>query len=128
MRIRGKLIDFLSQQSKIVPEGDVWISSSEIIESLFEKLKCLEHDRSKGCFTSLVLGAAACVGKIDTDVVKKALMQIKTVDVDEWTNEQLGSTLISKRRKALGKWRKKKRRNKVVRELTGISTLEVAGF
>lgn len=124
----GKLIDFLSEQSKIVPEGEVWIGSSEIIESLFGKLKCLEHDQSKGGFTSLVLGAAACVGKIDTDVVKKALIQIKTADVDEWANEQLGPTLISKRRKALGKWRKKKRRKKTVHELTGISTAEAAGF
>jgi hypothetical protein len=124
----GKLIDFFNEQSKIVPAGEIWIGSSEIIESLFGKLKCLEHDQSKGGFTSLVLGAAACVGKIDADVVKKAMVQIQTADVDAWTNEQMGSTLISKRRKALGAWRKKKRPKKVVHELTGISIEEAVGF
>ena len=34
----GKLIDFVHEQSKIVPEGQVWIGSSEIIESLFGNL------------------------------------------------------------------------------------------
>ena len=59
----GQLIDFVHEQSKIVPEGQTWISSSEIIESLFGKLKCLEQDQSKGGFASLVLGMAACVGE-----------------------------------------------------------------
>ena len=48
----GKLIDFVHEQSKIVPKGQLWIGSSEIIESLFGKLKSLEQDQSKGGFTS----------------------------------------------------------------------------
>jgi hypothetical protein len=106
----GMLIDFLHEQSKIVPVGQVWIGSSEIIESLFGKLKCLEHDQSKGGFTSLVLGAAACVGKVDIDVVKAAMQQVKTADVAAWTGGQMGTTLLSKRRRALGSWRSKKRK------------------
>jgi hypothetical protein len=66
----GTLIDFFREQSKVVPVGQVWVGSSEIIESLFGKLKSLEQDQSKGGFTSLVLGAAACVGKVDVDIVK----------------------------------------------------------
>ena len=106
----GMLIDFLHEQSKIVPVGQVWIGSSEIIESLFGKLKCLEHDQSKGGFTSLVLGAAACVGKVDVDVVKAAMQQVKTTDVEGWTKSQMGATLLSKRRQALGSWRRKKKK------------------
>ena len=106
----GMLIDFLHEQSKVVPVGQVWIGSSEIIESLFGKLKCLEHDQSKGGFTSLVLGAAACVGKVDVDVVKVAMQQVKTADVAAWTKGQIGTTLLSKRRHALGSWRRKKKK------------------
>lgn len=124
----GKLVDFVREQSKIVPEGQVWIGSSEIIESLFGKLKCLEHDQSKGGFTSLVLGVAACVGKIDVDVVRAALKQVKTADVDAWTNEQMGATLLSKRRKALGMRRKKKSSKNIVQEWTGIPLEEAVGF
>jgi hypothetical protein len=106
----GMLIDFLHEQSKVIPLGQVWIGSSEIIESLFGKLKCLERDQSKGGFTSLVLGAAACVGKVDVDVVKAAMQQVKTTDVEVWTRGQIGTTLLSKRRQALGSWRRKKRK------------------
>lgn len=74
----GRLMDFCKEQAKIVPVGHVWIGSSEIIESLFGKLKSLEQDQSKGGFTSLVLGAAACVGKVDADIVQAALKQVKT--------------------------------------------------
>lgn len=134
----GMLIDFLQEQSKAVPEGQVWIASSEIIESLFGKLKCLEHDQSKGGFTSLVLGVSACVGKVDVDVVKAAMRNIKIADVDAWTREQLGMTLLTKRKQALGAWRKKKKikklpekkksPKKIAHKSTGNLLQEVVGF
>jgi hypothetical protein len=124
----GMLIDFCHEQSKVVPVGQVWIGSSEIIESLFGKLKSLEQDQSKGGFTSLVLGAAACVGKVDADIVRAAMRQVSTADVDAWTKEQMGPTLLSKRRKALGSWRKKNRTKNVIHELAGVPLMDVAGF
>lgn len=124
----GMLIDFCHEQSKIVPVGQVWVGSSEIIESLFGKLKSLEHDQSKGGFTSLVLGAAACVGKVDADVVSAAMKQVSTADVNAWIKKQIGLTLLSKRRKALGSWRKKNRRKNITREQTGILLMDVMGF
>ncbi|MCE2983927.1 MAG: hypothetical protein LW832_10240, partial [Parachlamydia sp.] len=71
---------------------------------------------------------AACVGKIDVEVVKKAMVKIRTKDVDEWTREQMGETLLSKRRKSLGEWRKRKKPKKVARKLTGIHLGEAMGF
>ena len=115
-------------QWKVIPVGQVWVGSSEILESLFGKLKSLEQDQSKGGFTSLVLGAAACVGKVDADTVSAAMRQVSTGDVDAWTKEQMGPTLISKRRKSLGSWRKKKRTKNVVHEKAGISLMDVARF
>ena len=124
----GMLLDFLHEQSKVVPIGQVWIGSSEIIESLFGKLKCLEHDQSKGGFTSLVLGVAACVGKVDVDVVRAAIKKVRTADVDAWMQEHLGATLLSKRRKALGSWRKKNSPKNMEQESTGVSLRKVVGF
>lgn len=124
----GMLIDFFHEQSKVVPIGQIWVGSSEIIESLFGKLKSLEQDQSKGGFTSLVLGVAACVGKVDADIVSAAMRQVSTADVDAWTKEQMGPTLLSKRRKALGSWRKKKRMKNIVHEQAGVPLMDVAGF
>lgn len=124
----GMLIDFFHKQSKVVPEGQCWVGSSEIIESLFGKLKGLEQDQSKGGFTSLVLGAVACVGKVNVDIVSAAMRQVRTSDVNAWTKEQMGQTVLSKRRQALGSWRKKNRTKNVIHEQTGILWEDVMGF
>ena len=124
----GMLIDFYNEQSKVVPVGQVWVGSSEIIESLFGKLKSLEQDQNKGGFTSLILGTAACVGKVDTDIVGAAMKQVSIADVDAWAKEQIGPTLLFKRRKALGSWRKRNRTKNVIHEHAGISLMDVAGF
>jgi hypothetical protein len=125
----GMLIDFCYEQASIVPVGKVWVGSSEIVESLFGKLKHLEQDQSKGGFTSLILGAAACVGKLDADLIRTALENVSVKDVDLWTREQIGPTVCSKRRSALGNWRRKKRFKKIlVQKPAGILQREVMGF
>ena len=103
----GMIIDFLEEQSAVVPANRVWIGSSEIIESLFGKVKSLEQDQSRGGFTSLILAAAACVGIVDAAVVFEAMEQVKIKDVKAWLENQSGSTLLSRRRKAFGLGRKK---------------------
>lgn len=124
----GALIDFFYEQSKVVPFGQTWLGSSEIIESLFGKLKSLENDQSKGGFTPLILGVAACVGKVDIALVKAAMTHIKISDVDTWTREQVGSTLLSRRRKALAFWRKKNFQKNIVHESAGAVRSEAIGF
>jgi hypothetical protein len=123
----GELIDFFSEQSKIVPLGHVWIGSSEIIESLFGKLKCLEQNQHKSGFTSLVLAMAACVGSLDPQVVQAAMLKITTKDVEAWTKRQLGTTLLSKRRKAFGTGRRYKIK-KIKRKFAGTFLDEAVGF
>ena len=133
----GKIIDFFQEHSKIVPQNQVWIGSSEIIESLFGKFKALEQNQHKGGFTSLVLGMAACTGALDDSVIKKAILETKTKDVEAWTKAQIGTTFLSKRRTSLGGWRKKKTSTKKmtkpilienVQESTGTNIGKVAGF
>ena len=97
------------------------------IESLFGKVKHLEQDQSKGGFTSLILGAAACVGKTDLQIIAKALQTIKTEDVYSWVKEWIGTTLTSKRRMAFGGWRNK-RKKKLEQQATGTSYESISSF
>lgn len=137
----GKIIDFFDEHSKIVPFNQVWIGSSEIIESLFGKLKVLEQNQHKGGFTSLVLGMVACTGSLDHTIINKAILETKTKDVEAWKEQQIGKTFLSRRREALGKWRKKEKRKdtsekntlqKMAKEnepeLTGTFLEKVIGF
>jgi len=99
-----------------VPKDQVWIGSSEIIESLLGKFKSLEKNHSKGGFTELVLGIAACTGSLDISLVSEALLKTKTKDVEAWIKDQIGTTVLSKRRTSLGGWRKKRRKTKPAQE------------
>jgi len=124
----GMLIDFCHEQAIAVPVGRTWLGSSEIIESFFGKLKSLEQDQSKGGFTSLILGAAACVGEVNAGIVSAAMRQVRTADVNAWMQEQMGPTLLSQRRRALGSWRKKRKVKNVAPKQTGVSLSDVVGF
>jgi len=76
----------------------------------------------------LVLGAAACIGKLDTGIVSEAMAQVKTKDVEAWARECLGTALLAKRRRALGRWREKERSKKVGQELAGTHLGDAVGF
>ena len=65
------------------------------------KLKTLANFQGMKGFNSLVLGAAACVGKTDLQLVKSAMEQIPIKLVNQWEKENIGETLLSKRRRAL---------------------------
>lgn len=123
----GQLLDFVSEESAQVPDGKTWIGCSEIIESLFGKVKHLEQDQCKGGFTSLILGAAACVGKIDHQIIAEALQVIKTRDVDAWVKKWIGTTLTSKRRTSFRGWKKKRKKN-LEQEITGTVEEHAVGF
>jgi len=123
----GELIDFLTTQTSIVPAGETWIGSSEIIESLFGKLKFIEQHHHKGGFSSLVLVMAACVGNLEPSMIQAAMLETKTKDVDTWTKNQVGTTTLAKRRRAFGKgWQNKM--NKIQPKCTGIPVKEAVGF
>src|SRR5262249_4771147 len=121
-QLGGQILDFLLEQAVKVPENEVWIGSSEVLESLYGKLKYLEQDQSRSGFTSLVLGVTACLGQLNTEIVTQALTITKGQDVIDWERDNLGVSLQAKRRQAL-------RKSKCCRPLlTETSGQEYGGF
>ena len=74
------------------------LKCSQLIESLFGKLKSLEREQSKSSFTSLVLSMGAMVSKKTTEVLKKALESVNTNMINEWSREKIGTTIQVQRR------------------------------
>ena len=99
-RLRCELITFVTEQEAQVRPGECLLGSSEIIESVFGKMKRLEQDQSKNGFTALLLGLAALVSTTTSAVVQKALETVPTKQVEIWRQQTLGQTLQSKRREA----------------------------
>ena len=69
----GKVLDFFENVAAGFTPEDRLLGMSEIIESLFGKLKALMREDLKKGFTGSVLFAAACVGQVDDEIVKKSL-------------------------------------------------------
>jgi len=76
------------------------LGSSEVIESIFGKLKRLEQDQSKSGFTGLLLSVAAMVSTTTKSVVQKAMEKVSTKSVLDWCKKNIGQSIQAKRKEA----------------------------
>lgn len=99
-RVCAQLLVFVAEESFKAKPNERLLGSSEVIESVFGKLKRLEGDQAKSGFTSLVLGVAAMVSTTTIEVVHKALETVRTKEVLDWVKKTLGKSVQAKRREA----------------------------
>lgn len=92
------ILKFFRTNSKKLDHDKIYLGSSEIIESLFGKLKSLERDQTSFGFTSLVLAAVASVGPLDRDTVAMAISTVRVADIERWSKEQVGISVQSFRK------------------------------
>jgi hypothetical protein len=108
----SKILDFFESATANLRFEDCLLGTSEIIESVFGRLKYLIREDLKKGFTGSVLFAAACVGEINDETVKKAMETIVDQDVKKWVEQNIGETFVQKRRRCLGRNKKKPGRKK----------------
>jgi hypothetical protein len=92
---------FLAEQGTRIPDGQHYLGSTEILESLFGKFKHLEDHHSNSGLTSLILAVPALTGEIDESIIYDAMNKVSAKDNDEWIKTNMGSTFLSRRRQAL---------------------------
>jgi hypothetical protein len=117
---------FLLEQSKELKHGECIIGSTEVLESLFGKLKYMEQEQTAFGLTSLVLAAMACVGPTDEKTIEEAVRSIKFSEMDAWVEKEIPKSIQSQRRsikKIIGILTKK-----VAPILSGILEEEAVGF
>lgn len=98
--VSAHLVAFVAAESLKARANERLLGSSEVIESVFGKLKHLEQDQAKSGFTGLLLSVAAMVSTTTTEVVQKALETVPTKQVVAWCKQTLGQSVQAKRRKA----------------------------
>jgi hypothetical protein len=99
-RVRHQLLVFVAEQSFQAQPNERLLGSSEVIESVFGKLKRLEHNQAKNGFTGLLLSIAAMVSTTTQEVVQAALETVPTKVVLDWCKKNLGQSLQAKRKEA----------------------------
>ena len=117
---------FLLEQSKGIKLGDRFIGSTEVIESIFGKIKYMEHEQTAFGFTSLVIGAIASVGPTDEETIADAIKSIKQSDIDNLKTKEIGMSVQSQRRKL--KTIIVKLKNEMEQKASGILEKKTMGF
>jgi len=99
--VAQKLHEFLLHESAKAQNQERLLGSSEIIESVFGKLKYMEKNQSKSGFTDLLLSIGAMVSSISRETILAALEFASTQNILDWKQKMLGSSLQSQRRRML---------------------------
>lgn len=73
--------------------GETLVASTEVLESVFGKLKQLEGDYAGDGFTGLVLAVGALVGTRTEEQTKAALEAVPKKEAESWTKRVLGTTV-----------------------------------
>ena len=93
----AKLLAFVEESESKLPAGErAWLST-ENLESLFGQYKRLEGQHSKGGFTSLIAALPMLLTHWTPAKVRQSLTAIPVKTMKQWVDENLSTTLTSKR-------------------------------
>lgn len=96
-QLAARLLKFVSNAEQQLKQGERLPMSTEILESSFALYKQLERQHSKGGFTSLLAGFGALLKQTTKETIKQAFSTVSVKDVKQWVQDNLGTTLTSKR-------------------------------
>lgn len=101
VQVATRLTEYVAEQSQSARGKEHLLGSTEVLESLFGKLKRLEGQQNQNGFTKLLLGLAASVATITPDYLREAFSVIKTKHIAQWCDAHLGTSLQAQRQRAL---------------------------
>jgi hypothetical protein len=96
------LLAFVETESAKAAPHERFLGSSEVIESVFGKLKRIEQHQAHRGFTGLVLAVGALVSTTPLGVIQQALETVPTRQVRQWGQQHLGPSVQAQRQQAFG--------------------------
>jgi hypothetical protein len=97
--LRERLLEFVQDQAQQARKGERLLGSSEVLESIIGKFKCVAGERGQHGLTGMVLSIGALVGHVTVGAVQAALAEVPNQDVWNWCQTHLGTTLQGLRRR-----------------------------
>ena len=93
-----QILSFIKEQQEVCTQNERLLHSSQLIESLFGRLKFLEKEQSKSNFTNLILSMGAMVSKSTPTILRKALEKVNVNMIYQWTKEKIGITIQAQKK------------------------------
>ena len=107
----SSLKEFIQSQSSTLRAQERLPISTEVLESLFSRLKNAERTQEKSGFTSMVLSLGAMIGRRTPEEIREALRTTPISAVYTWAKESIGTT-VQAARTAFFKAIQKRNRNR----------------
>ena len=98
--LKEQIIGYLNQEGGKIPDGEIFLGTSDIIESIFGKYKQYTANSPLKEVGKMILTIPLCVTKITSQLVKEAMEYVSTMDVKEWADQVFGPSALSKRKEA----------------------------
>jgi hypothetical protein len=95
--LANQILKFIKEQEKVCSKNERLLHSSQIIESIFGKLKFIEREQSRSSFTSLILSVGAMVSKKTSSIIGEALEAVNVDMISKWSKKVIGTTVQSQR-------------------------------
>lgn len=95
--IKTQLLEKLHEQYKLLPDVDVILFSSDILESVFGKYKNRVSENPMASVTNLMLIIAAFTCDLTEEKVKECIECVKISDIKKWSEEEIGISLHKQR-------------------------------
>jgi hypothetical protein len=98
-RFHEVLLQFIQKEAQQAREKERLLGSSEVLESIIGKFKCVAGERGQHGLTGMILSLGALVGKVTMETVQAALAEATNQKVWDWCHSHLGCTVQGIRRR-----------------------------
>jgi hypothetical protein len=101
-----KILDYLLKQTELIQGDNVFLATSDIIESLFGKYKSFSGRCALQELGRLILTIPLATMNFTVDLIKQALETITSLDVKFWEQQMFGQSSLSLRKMVFSSYRK----------------------
>lgn len=93
-----KILGYLTQELSPIQPGQTLLATSDVLESLFGKYKQFSSRSPLKQIGQIFLSICVSTMNLTTTVVKEALETVRFLDVEDWSAQVFGQSMLSKRR------------------------------
>jgi hypothetical protein len=96
-----RVLQHVEHEAAKLPANATWLASSDIIESVFGHYKAFTARGPLKEVGRLVLLIPAFLSELTAPVIREAMASVRTIDVQNWADTNLGKSMLARRREAL---------------------------
>ena len=93
-----KILEYLRQETSLIQPGQTLLMTSDVLESLFGKYKQFLSRSPQKQIGQTFLSVCLLTMNLTTLVVKEALEAVRFLDVEDWSAQAFGKSMLSKRK------------------------------